>query len=67
MRRFADDAPKNIGRVFEAEEVASYIFKVSQKPKPRAVYKINNSLQLKIAALLPFCLVEKLVRRRLTV
>jgi NAD(P)-dependent dehydrogenase (short-subunit alcohol dehydrogenase family) len=67
MGKFAEDAPKNIGKVFEPEEVASFIFKVSQKPKPRAVYKINNSLQLKIAALLPFSLVEKLVRRQLTV
>jgi NAD(P)-dependent dehydrogenase (short-subunit alcohol dehydrogenase family) len=67
MEKFAGDAPKNIGRVFEPEEVASFIFKVSQNPKPRAVYKINNSLQLKIAALLPFSLVEKLIRSRLTV
>jgi NAD(P)-dependent dehydrogenase (short-subunit alcohol dehydrogenase family) len=67
MGRFAEDAPKNIGKVLEPEEVASFIFKVSQKPKPRAVYKINNSLQLKIADLLPFSLVEKLIRRRLSV
>jgi NAD(P)-dependent dehydrogenase (short-subunit alcohol dehydrogenase family) len=67
MRKFAEDAPKNIGKVLDPAGVAEFIFKVSQKSNPRAVYKINNSLQLKIAALLPFGLVEKMVRRRLTV
>jgi NAD(P)-dependent dehydrogenase (short-subunit alcohol dehydrogenase family) len=66
MGRFAEDAPKNIGKVFEPEEVASFVFKVSQKPKPGAVYKINNSLQLRIASLLPFSLIENLVNRKLS-
>jgi len=66
MNKFAEDAPKNIGKVLEPEEVAAFIYKISLKPNPKAVYKINNSLQLKIAALLPFKLVEKLVRKRLT-
>jgi NAD(P)-dependent dehydrogenase (short-subunit alcohol dehydrogenase family) len=67
MGKFAEDAPKNIGKVLEPEEVAAFIYKVSQKSNPKAVYKINNSLQLKIAAFLPFSLVEKLIRSRLTV
>ena len=66
MQKFAEDAPKNIGKVLEPEEVAAFIYEVSQKTNPKAVYKINNSLQLKIAALLPFGVVEKIVRRRLT-
>jgi NAD(P)-dependent dehydrogenase (short-subunit alcohol dehydrogenase family) len=67
IQKFAEEAPKNIGKVLKPEEVAAFIFKVSQKSNPKAVYKINNGLQLKIAALLPFSLVEKMARRRLTV
>jgi len=67
MGKFAEDAPKNIGKVLEPGEVAAFTYKVSQKSNPKAVYKINNSLQLKILALLPFSLVEKVIRRRLTV
>jgi NAD(P)-dependent dehydrogenase (short-subunit alcohol dehydrogenase family) len=66
MAKFAEEAPKNIGKVLRPEEVAAFIYKVAQKQNPKAVYTINNSLQLKIAAILPFSLVEKVVRRRLT-
>ena len=66
MEKFAEDAPKNIGKVFEPDEVAAFIFNVSQKQTPRAVYKINNSLQLKIASLLPFSLIERVVKRKLS-
>jgi NAD(P)-dependent dehydrogenase (short-subunit alcohol dehydrogenase family) len=66
MRKFAEGAPKNIGKIFQPEEVSAFIYQVAQKSNPKAVYKINNSLQLKIAALLPFKLVEKLIRWQLT-
>lgn len=65
MRKFAEDAPKNIGKVLEPEEVAEFIYKVTRKSKPRAVYKINNSVQLKIASLLPYSLIEKLIEKKL--
>jgi NAD(P)-dependent dehydrogenase (short-subunit alcohol dehydrogenase family) len=65
MKRFGENAPKKIGKVLEPEGVAEFIYKVSQKQNPKAVYKINNSLQLKIAAILPFSLVEKLIARQL--
>jgi len=67
MEKFAEAAPKNIGKVLEPEDVAEFIYKVARKPNPKAVYKINNSLKLKIAGILPFSLVEKLVRKRLMV
>lgn len=67
MGKFAEDAPKNIGKVLEPEGVAAFTYKVSQKSNPKAIYKINNNLQLKILALLPFSLVENMIRRRLTV
>jgi NAD(P)-dependent dehydrogenase (short-subunit alcohol dehydrogenase family) len=64
MEKFAELAPKNIGKILDAEGVAAFIFNVSQKHNPRAVYKINNNLLLKILALLPFCIIEKLVNKQ---
>jgi NAD(P)-dependent dehydrogenase (short-subunit alcohol dehydrogenase family) len=66
MEKFAEDAPGNIGKVLEPGEVAEFIFKVSQKSNPKAVYKINNSLQLKIASMLPFSFIEKAVGKKLS-
>jgi transcriptional regulatory protein LevR len=66
MERFAINAPKNIGKILQPEQVASFIYNVSQKPNPKAVYKINNGLQLKVAAFIPFSQIERLVRKRLT-
>jgi NAD(P)-dependent dehydrogenase (short-subunit alcohol dehydrogenase family) len=65
LEKFAENAPKNIGKVLQPEEVAAFIHKISRKSSTRAVYKINNSLQLKIAARLPFSLVERLVNKLL--
>jgi NAD(P)-dependent dehydrogenase (short-subunit alcohol dehydrogenase family) len=67
MQKFAEDAPKNIGKVLQPEEVARFIYKISQKSNPKAVFKINNSLQLKIAAMLPFTLLEKVILKKLKV
>jgi NAD(P)-dependent dehydrogenase (short-subunit alcohol dehydrogenase family) len=67
IEKFAELAPKNIGKMLDPEVVAVFIYKVAQKVNPRAVYTINNSLQLKITSLLPFSLVEKLVRKQLSV
>ncbi len=65
FRKFAATAPKNVGKVLTPEQVSLFIYKISQVHKPKAVYKINNSFKLKFAALLPFRLTERIVRRML--
>jgi NAD(P)-dependent dehydrogenase (short-subunit alcohol dehydrogenase family) len=66
LKKFAEIAPKNIGKVLEPEEVAAFVYKVSQKTNPKVVYRINNNPMLKIMALLPFSLIEKAVRKQLS-
>jgi NAD(P)-dependent dehydrogenase (short-subunit alcohol dehydrogenase family) len=66
FRKFAEGAVKEIGKVIRPEEVAEFVYKKSIIPDPSAVYRINNSLQLRIAALLPFRLLEKIVGKRLS-
>ncbi len=63
---FASQASKEIGKVTSPGEVAGFIYKISCKNRPRAVYRINNMLQLRIAALLPFRLLENIVYKRLS-
>lgn len=63
---FAQQAEKEIGKVISPIEAASFIYKVSCIPRPKAVYRINNMLQLRIAALLPFGILEKAVHKRLS-
>lgn len=66
FEKFAGMAPENIGKVLGPEVAASFVYQVSQNANPRAVYKINNNFMLKIMALLPFSLIEKLVKKQLT-
>ncbi|MEI7662961.1 MAG: SDR family NAD(P)-dependent oxidoreductase [Bacteroidota bacterium] len=63
--RFASTASGEIGRKLQPEKAAEFIWQVSQIAKPRAVYKINNMLQLKFAAMLPYGLMEKVILNRL--
>jgi NAD(P)-dependent dehydrogenase (short-subunit alcohol dehydrogenase family) len=63
--RFAEGAAKEIGKTLSPEQVAEFVFKVSEKKNPPAVYRINNMLQLRIAAMLPFRITERIVRKRL--
>jgi len=63
--KFAKMAPGNVGKTISPTEVAAFIFRVSQIPRPKAIYKINNDTKLRIAALLPFSLQEKIVLRQL--
>lgn len=65
--KFADGAVKEIGKSITPVQAADFIYRVSHIPHPASVYKINNSLQLRIAALLPFSILEKEIRRRLKV
>lgn len=63
---FASQASKEIGKVLSPQKVAEFIYSVSYKTRPKAVYRINNMLQLRIAALLPFSLLEQIVHKRLS-
>jgi NAD(P)-dependent dehydrogenase (short-subunit alcohol dehydrogenase family) len=63
--KFAAQAYKEIGKTVEPAAVAALIFRIAKAKKTRPVYRINNSLQLSVAAVLPFCLIEKMVYRRL--
>jgi len=63
---FAEGASKEIGKTISPEKAAAFIYRVSTIPKPAVVYRINNSLQLKIAALLPFGLLEKVIHKKLS-
>lgn len=65
--KFAEGAVKEIGKTITPAKAADFIYRVSRIPQPAAVYKINNSLQLRIAAILPFSILEKEIRRRLKV
>jgi len=62
---FCAQASKEIGRIVTPEKVAESIFRISNVSRPKAVYLINNMIQLKIITILPFWLMEFLVRKRL--
>jgi len=66
FRKFAEEAVKEIGRTISPEQAAAFIYQVSGIRNPAFLYRINNMLQLKIAALLPFRLMERMVRKRLS-
>lgn len=63
--KFADGAAKEIGKTITPQKAAEFIYRISVVRHPASVYKINNSLQLRIAALLPFSILEKIIRSRL--
>jgi len=65
FRKFTRMAPGFIGKTLPPEKVASFILKVAGIRRPRAVYRINNMLKLRIAALLPFGWYEKMVYKML--
>jgi len=65
FRRFSEMAAREIGKTLSPEQAASFIYKVSRIPHPTAVYRINNMLQLRIAALLPYGLIEWFIYRKL--
>ena len=63
--KFLATAYKEIGKTIEPEVVARWIVKIANTRKTRRIYKINNSLQLRIASRLPFWLIDWMVYRRL--
>ena len=65
FNRFAAAASKEIGKTISPRKAAEFIYRVSRIPHPASVYRINNMLQLRIAALFPYWFLEKLIYRRL--
>jgi len=66
FQKFASLAAKLVGHTITADKAAEYIYMVSQQKRPRAVYRINNKIKLKLAALLPQSLLEKIIKRILS-
>lgn len=66
FRAFAASAPKEIGRIMDPSGVARMILKIAESENPKAIYKINNGLQLRMLKWIPFFLIEKVVRKKLT-
>lgn len=62
FQKFASLAANLVGHAITADKAAEYIYKVSQMKRPRAVYRINNKIKLKLAALLPPSFLEKIIR-----
>lgn len=60
-RSVLSEIPKSV----EASAVAAVVYKAATVPHPKAVYKINNSTRLKVAALVPFGIMERVVRAKL--
>jgi NAD(P)-dependent dehydrogenase (short-subunit alcohol dehydrogenase family) len=63
--KFANSASKEIGKTISPEQAAAFILAVSIIRKPAAVYRINNMMQLRIAALLPYSWIEKIIYKKL--
>lgn len=64
--KFTASVPGEVGKVISPEKVAAFIHRVSGIRHPAPVYRINNSLRLRLTAFLPFRLLEKVIRGRLT-
>jgi NAD(P)-dependent dehydrogenase (short-subunit alcohol dehydrogenase family) len=66
FRRFVTQAPKEIGKVITPGKAARFICKVALVKDPKPVYRINNSVLLRLASSIPFCLMERLIRKKLS-
>jgi NAD(P)-dependent dehydrogenase (short-subunit alcohol dehydrogenase family) len=65
FKKFAAMASREIGTTISPEKAASFIFKISGTRYPSMVYTINNMMQLRLAALLPYGIWEKMILMRL--
>jgi NAD(P)-dependent dehydrogenase (short-subunit alcohol dehydrogenase family) len=65
FEKFASQAYDEIGKTVDPEKVAKLIFRIALAKKTKLVYKINNSLKLSIASIIPFRLMENMVYRKL--
>ncbi len=63
--RFADQASGEIGTSVDPSNVADRIARIAAKPRPAALYRLNNSVKLRWMKFIPFCLLERLIHGRL--
>ena len=63
--KFATQAHREIGKTIGPSVAAKFIVKTALVKNPKLVYKINNSIQLNVASMIPFWLIEKMVYRKL--
>lgn len=62
---FAASVPGEVGHVIPPEKAAAFIYRVSGIRHPAALYCINNSFRLRLTALIPFRILERLISFRL--
>jgi len=65
LHNFATEAPKQLRRVSEPEEVAAVIIKALQKRKPKRYYLVNNNPLLQIGQRLPHGIRDRLMQKML--
>jgi NAD(P)-dependent dehydrogenase (short-subunit alcohol dehydrogenase family) len=65
LHNFATEAPKQLRRVSEPEEVTAVIIKALQKRKPKPYYHVNNNPLLRIAQRLPHGIRDRLMQKML--
>ncbi len=65
FEEFARSAPREIGKTITPEAVAELFLRIAGSRTPCPVYKINNSLKLRVASKLPFSWKEWIVQRRI--
>jgi len=63
FRKFTSSLHGEVGKVVSPEKAAEFIYRVSRIPNPNAIYRINNSLKLRIAARIPFSTMEKVMQK----
>jgi len=62
---FTSSVPEEVGHTISPEKVAALILEIAGIHRPKAVYRINNSLRLRIASIIPFRFMEMAVIRKL--
>jgi NAD(P)-dependent dehydrogenase (short-subunit alcohol dehydrogenase family) len=65
FRTFSAQAKTEIGKVLTPAKAAGKIYRIALSPKPKAIYRFNNMLKLRISTLFPFPWLEKAIYRRL--
>ncbi len=63
FERFTGAASRGFGKVLTPGKAAYFIYKVSLKTRPKPLYRINNMWKLRLAALIPFSLTERIIHR----
>ena len=63
--KFTSSLHAEVGKVVSTEKVAEFIYRIARIPNPKAIYRINNSLKLRLVARMPFHLMEKVMQRKL--